>query len=133
MTSPAIQIRPETASNAAGIEAVTIAAFASAPYSDQRRHFIVRALRTSGALTLSLIATLDAEIVGHISLSPVSLSDGAPRWFGLGPLSVLPAHQNRRIGSALVREALQTPAPPAASSSASPPTTGASASARAAT
>jgi putative acetyltransferase len=38
----------------------------------------------------------------------VALSDGSPGWFGLGPISVLPEHQARGIGSRLMQEALQS-------------------------
>ena len=45
-------------------------------------------------------------MVGHIAFSPVTISDGSPNWYGLGPVSVLPAYQRRGIGSALIREGL---------------------------
>jgi putative acetyltransferase len=37
----------------------------------------------------------------------VSVSDGTPGWFGLGPLSVLPVHHRQGVGSRLMREALR--------------------------
>jgi len=46
-------------------------------------------------------------VVGHIAISPVSISDHTPGWFGLGPVSVLPRLQGGGIGSRLVREALR--------------------------
>jgi len=45
-------------------------------------------------------------VVGHIAFSPVTLSDGTPDWYGLGPVSVLPELQRRGIGKALIREGL---------------------------
>jgi putative acetyltransferase len=36
----------------------------------------------------------------------VTISDGTPDWYGLGPLSVLPEFQRQGIGKALVREGL---------------------------
>ena len=45
-------------------------------------------------------------MVGHIAFSPVSLSDGTPDWYGLGPVSVLPAYQRQGIGKALIAEGL---------------------------
>ena len=45
-------------------------------------------------------------MVGHIAFSPVTLSDGTPDWYGLGPVSVLPELQRRGIGKALIREGL---------------------------
>jgi putative acetyltransferase len=36
----------------------------------------------------------------------VTLSDGTPNWYGLGPVSVLPAFQRQGIGKALIREGL---------------------------
>jgi putative acetyltransferase len=46
-------------------------------------------------------------VLGHIAFSPVTISDGTPDWYGLGPLSVLPERQRRGIGKALVEEGLQ--------------------------
>ncbi len=38
--------------------------------------------------------------------SPVTISDGAPGWYGLGPVSVLLAYHRQGIGSALIRAGL---------------------------
>ena len=53
-----------------------------------------------------LVAEADGHVVGHIAFSPVAISDGAENWYGLGPVSVLPEHQRRGIGKALIREGL---------------------------
>jgi putative acetyltransferase len=45
-------------------------------------------------------------VVGHIAFSPVTISDGCPNWYGLGPVSVLPEYQRRGIGGALIREGI---------------------------
>lgn len=102
-----ITLRPEAVSDAAAIEAVTVAAFRNAPHAAHTEQFIVAALRKAGQLTVSLVAELGGEVVGHVAVSPVTLTDGSPDWFGLGPISVLPEHQARGIGSQLVQEALQ--------------------------
>jgi len=102
-----ITLRPESPPDAAAIRAVTVAAFANAAHAAHTEQFIVAALRRAEALTVSLVAEIGDEIVGHVALSPVSLSDGSPGWFGLGPISVLPEHQGRGIGSRLMRAALQ--------------------------
>lgn len=100
-------IRRETPADVAAIEAVTVAAFLNAPYTSHTEQFIVNALRKAGKLTISLVAEDDRQIVGHVAVSPVLISDGTTGWFGLGPISVLPAYQGRGIGSALMREALR--------------------------
>nr|WP_276316701.1 N-acetyltransferase [Halomonas flagellata] len=105
-TTPHPTIRPETPGDAEAIEAVTVAAFREAPHSSQIEQHIVRALRAAGALSVSLVAECDGEVVGHVAASPVTLSDGTPGWFGLGPVSVLPGWQGRGIGSALVKACL---------------------------
>jgi putative acetyltransferase len=69
-------IRPEIPADVAAIEAVTIAAFLNAPHT------------------------------GHVAISPVSISDGTTAWYGLGPISVVPEHQSKGVGSRLMREAL---------------------------
>jgi putative acetyltransferase len=101
-----VKIRNETSGDVASIEAVTIAAFLDAPHTSHTEHFIVNALRKAGQLTLSLVADAEGTVVGHVAVSPVSLSDGTLKWFGLGPISVLPKHQGRGVGSRLMCNAL---------------------------
>lgn len=92
-----IQIRPEQAQDIAAIESVTVAAFRNAPHASHAEHVIVRALRRAGQLTVSLVAVRDGSVIGDIALSPVAISGGAAHWYGLGPISVLPAHQGRAL------------------------------------
>lgn len=106
--SIAITVRPEGATDADAIDAVTQAAFAQAPHSQQTEHHIVRALRTAGALAVSLVAVAaDGAVVGHVAASPVTLAGGAEGWFGIGPLSVAPAWQRQGVGARLMHNALQ--------------------------
>ena len=102
-----VTTRVETAGDVRIIEAVTIAAFLNAPHTSHTEQHIVDALRMSGALAVSLVAEANGSVVGHIAVSPVSIADGTSAWFGMGPVSVLPEHQRRGIGSQLVREALR--------------------------
>ncbi|ANH74220.1 acetyltransferase family protein [Ralstonia insidiosa] len=106
MTSLHVLIRPEAPADAASIEAVTIAAFREAEHTSHNEQDIVRALREAGALTVSLVAERDGAVVGHVAISPVSIADGTSGWFGLGPISVLPAEQGCGIGACLMRAAL---------------------------
>ena len=101
-----LTIRPEEANDAEAIHRLTVDAFLHAPHSGHTEQFIVRELRRSGALTVSLVAVLDGRVVGHVAVSPVRISDGAEGWFGLGPISVSPEHQREGIGGRLMREAL---------------------------
>lgn len=100
-------IRPETAADIAAIEKVTTSAFLNAPHTSHTEQFIVNALRKAGKLTLSLVAEFEGAVVGHVAVSPVSISDGTTGWFGLGPISVTPEYQGRGLGSQLMREALR--------------------------
>lgn len=99
-------IRTETPADIHAIDSVTIAAFENHPFSQQTEQFIIKALRAAQALTLSLVAEIDGQVVGHIAFSPVAISDGSPNWHGLGPISVLPAYQRQGIGKALMQEGL---------------------------
>lgn len=101
-----ILIRDETKRDYAAITAVTIAAFETLEISGHTEQFIIEALRSAGALTLSLVAEVDGRVVGHIAFSPVVISDGAKDWYGVGPLSVLPACQRQGIGKALMNAGL---------------------------
>jgi putative acetyltransferase len=100
-----IEIRNETAADVLEIEALTTFAFLNAPHTSHTEQHIVNALRDAGTLTISLVADAKGTMVGHVSVSPVSISDGTSGWFGLGPLSVLPEHQRRGVGSCLMQEA----------------------------
>jgi predicted N-acetyltransferase YhbS len=99
-------IRAERPGDAAAIRRVIAAAFADAPHSSGTEADIVDALRAAGALTVSLVALDDEEIIAHIAISPVRIDQATGSWFGLGPVTVDPAVQRRGIGEALIRRAL---------------------------
>ena len=91
-----IEIRDERPSDVAAVRDVNKRAFGQ----DQEGN-IVDALRSNGAVLLSLVATLNGRVVGHIMYSPLSVGDkvtGA----ALGPMAVLPEHQRQGVGSKLV-------------------------------
>lgn len=98
-----ISIRDELPADLAAIEAVTIEAFGTAEHSSGTEQFIVRALRDSGQLAVSLVAEEDGRILGHVAVSPVTISTG---WYGLGPVSVVPGRQGKGIGTMLITRAL---------------------------
>lgn len=106
MTTQKIVIRDEINTDISAISEVTIAAFKSMEISNHTEQFIIEALRSAKALTISLVAEVDGLIVGHIAFSPVNISDGTMNWYGLGPVSVLPKHQRKGIGNALIQEGL---------------------------
>lgn len=101
-----LQLRAERDADAPAMEQLIRAAFLHAPHSDHSEHRIVDALRAAGALSLSLVAEAAAEIVGHVAVSAVTISDGTPGWYGLGPISVQPTLQGRGVGSQLMHAAL---------------------------
>lgn len=103
-----VTTRSETSADRHAIEAVTTSAFLNAPHTSHTEQYIVNALRQAGRLSVSLVAEAEGTLIGHVAMSPVSISDGALGWFGLGPISVLPQHQRQGIGSELMRAALRT-------------------------
>lgn len=96
-------IRPETPADHAAIREINIAAFADHPYSRQTEHLIVEALRSAGALAVSLVAEEHGRVAGHIACSKAPVDDTDLGWYLLGPVAVLPGLQRRGLGSALVR------------------------------
>lgn len=104
--NPKIVIRSETDADATAITEVTVAAFKTLEISNHTEQFIIAALRAAKALTVSLVAEEDGRVIGHIAFSPVTMSDGTQNWYGLGPVSVLPAYQRQGIGKALIHEGL---------------------------
>ncbi len=102
-----ITTRPEAAADAPAIAALIAEAFLRAAHTSHTEQHIVNALRATRALAISRVAESRGAIVAHVAASPVSVADGSPGWFGLGPLSVQPSLQRRGIGSQLAREALR--------------------------
>lgn len=102
-----MQLRPEHPADAPAIAALIAQAFDGNPHSGGTEPAIVRELRAAGALTLSLVAADETgHVVGHIAFSPVSIAGQEGRWYGLGPISVLPALQCTGIGSRLMTDGL---------------------------
>ncbi len=100
-------IRGECPEDIPQITRVTEQAFCGHPHSDWTEHLIILALRRAGALSVSLVAELDSQIVGHIAFSPVRCSDASPDWYGLGPVAVAPPMQRTGIGNSLVAQGLE--------------------------
>jgi putative acetyltransferase len=96
-------IRPAEPGDNAGIRSVHLAAFPTSAEAD-----LVEALAREGDEAVSLVATAQGEIVGHVLLSRMAVSaDGRPlRALGLAPVGVLPGFQGSGIGSALIHAAL---------------------------
>jgi putative acetyltransferase len=92
-------IREERPEDIAAIRALNDAAF-----GQPQEGRIVDALRANGGLLLSLVATVDDRVVGHIAYSPVTIETEGQTitGAGLGPMAVLPELQRRGIGSRLV-------------------------------
>ncbi|MEX0727701.1 MAG: N-acetyltransferase, partial [Planctomycetaceae bacterium] len=69
---------------------------------------LVDVLRDQVSFLISLVATIDDFVVGHILFSPVTL-EGHPqlKLAGLAPMAVLPSHQRQGIGTALVTAGLE--------------------------
>lgn len=99
-------IRDENNADITIVSEVTIAAFETMEISNHTEQFIVNALRSAKALTVSLVAEAKGIVVGHIAFSPVAMSDGTKDWFGLGPVSVHLDFQRKGIGTALIQEGL---------------------------
>lgn len=99
-------IRAEQPGDIEAIAQITELAFRTLPISQHTEQFIIRELRRSGALTISMVAELDRKVVGHIAFSPATLSDGSHGWYMLGPISVIPDLHRKGIGSALMHAGL---------------------------
>lgn len=102
MNALPVTIRAERGDDEAAIAAVIGRAFADHPHSDRSEARIVAALRAAGALAVALVAEAGHAVVGHVAASAVSIDDGTPGWYGLGPVAVAPPYQRQGIGTSLV-------------------------------
>ena len=97
-------VRPEAPADAAAVRRVNEAAFGRPDEAD-----LVDRLRDRAASYLAFVAEDEGAVVGHIAFSPVAVETAPPAFtaWGLAPMSVLPGHQRRGVGSALVRAGLE--------------------------
>jgi len=101
-----VDIRPEIPGDAAAISSVITSAFLEAEHSGGNEAVIVDKLREAASLSVSLVATENDRIVGHVAFSPITVDGRTGGWFGLGPVAVLPDRQGHGIGSALIEAGL---------------------------
>jgi len=102
-----VTLREEIPQDRQAIYEITQLAFADREYADGDEQDLVDRLREIGALTLSLVALKEGEVVGQITFSPATAADGSGPWFALGPVSVTPALQGQRIGAQLIEAGLE--------------------------
>ena len=104
-----IQTRRELPNDYKCVENVIQKAFENDPYGDQNEHLLVNRLRKSEAFIpqLSIVAEIEGEIVGHIFITKIIISDGIKNSesLAMAPVSVLPAYQRRGIGGRLITDA----------------------------
>ena len=100
-------IRPERDEDSRAIRRVTEAAFAQAEHSSGTEGAIVDALRAAGALSVSLVATVEGEVVGHVAFSPVTLGGADIGWHGLSPVCLRPQPEGQGNPAALIRAGLE--------------------------
>ena len=93
-------IRAEKENDRDAVYAVNVSAFETPSEAN-----LVDTLREQAQPVVSLVAEDNGEVVGHIMFSPVSLS--GLKVMGLAPMAVVPEHQRKGIGSALVRAGLE--------------------------
>jgi putative acetyltransferase len=96
-------VRDEQPRDRESVRIVNEAAFGRADEAD-----LVDSLREEAAVLLSLVAEVAGEIVGHILFSrmTVETEQGPVAAVALAPMAVLPQHQNRGVGSELLRRGL---------------------------
>jgi putative acetyltransferase len=100
-----INIRQEVSADYDVVHEILLDAFKQSEEAD-----LVRALRNSNAFisSLSLVALLDNEIVGHILFTKINI-DALVRTLhslALAPMAVKSEYQNQKIGNALIEHGL---------------------------
>jgi putative acetyltransferase len=68
---------------------------------------VVRQLIGDTSIVMSLVATIDSQVTGHVIFTKCRVDGGDEKVSLLAPLAVLPEFQSQGIGSAIVRDGLQ--------------------------
>lgn len=97
-------IRKESPRDYDAIYLVAKEAFRSAEHADGNEKDLVALLREGESYIpeLALVAEIQGEIVGHIMFTKAKVGESPV--LALAPLSVLPGHQRKGIGTALVTQ-----------------------------
>jgi len=98
-----LSFRQEAKGDQAGVRRVNEQAFETGSEAD-----LVDTLREHGAFVLSMVAEQKGDIVGHVLVTTVKISNEADAFdaIGIGPMAVLPEHQRKGIGTSLLKTAL---------------------------
>ncbi len=92
-------------------EDVVKKAFEHMEFADHTEHILVARLRKGDAFIkeLSLVATSEGRIIGHILFTKLDIVDGNKVYpsLGLAPLSVSPEFQRMGVGKLLMEEGLK--------------------------
>ncbi len=102
-TEMSVKIRKERTEDVNAIYRVVEEAFDSKLEAE-----LVSLIRSREQSLLSFVATLGGQVIGHVLVSPITITSSSRGNFGgIAPLSVCPAHQGKGIGSALMFAAIE--------------------------
>lgn len=103
-----ILIRAEVLADFASISDLTVEAFEPSEFGHNGEAQIVQQLREQNDAIMSLVAVVEAELLGHVMFSKCHIDTGALAFEGaaLAPMSVAPKRQRAGIGSRLVVDGL---------------------------
>lgn len=101
-------IRRATGADAEAIRDIHLSAFPEEEGERIARLALDLLSESASSPTLSLVAAVDAGIIGHVAFSPFTI-DGRPSIAGylLAPLAVQPNYQKQGIGSRLIAEGME--------------------------
>lgn len=106
-----IILRNETEQDYQAVENVTREAFWNVHVPGCNEHYLVHVMRDSELFIpeLDFIAELDGKVVGNIMYAHSMVTEGDDKIYPVitfGPVSVLPAYQNKGIGAMLIRHTI---------------------------